>query len=181
MILLTLFHATSLFLYPLKTSENPFFLGDIERDQWHEIGKLWLACNSLRPWMFFLFCIVIKFLRKRCTWRFFGIFTSNWAWFLHCNYLKRQSNHHIAESNVSHKTDKKMKKISSNEMFRKIFNLKLKRSWFMSDCEVIAIIKKNWIFIWFSSFHETLRFLKQKQQSMLRKCSLPENLWELLR
>ena len=161
MILLTLFHATSLFLYLLKTSENLFFLGDIEGDQWHQIRKLWLACNFLRPWMFFLFCIVIKFLRKRCTWRFFGIFTSNWAWFLHCNYLKRQSNHHIAESNVSHKTDKKMKNFSSNEMFRKIFNLKLKRSWFMSDCEVIAIIKKTGFSSGFHLFMRLWDFLSK--------------------
>ena len=33
------FHATGLFLYPLKTSENLFmFAGGIERDQCHEIG-----------------------------------------------------------------------------------------------------------------------------------------------
>ena len=35
------FHATDLFRYPLKTSENKGFLmfsGGIERDQWHEMG-----------------------------------------------------------------------------------------------------------------------------------------------
>ena len=36
-----LFHATDLFWYPLKTSENQMFLmfsGGIKRDQWHEMG-----------------------------------------------------------------------------------------------------------------------------------------------
>ena len=32
MLIIDPFHATGLFLYPLKTS------GGIERDQWHEIG-----------------------------------------------------------------------------------------------------------------------------------------------
>ena len=35
------FHATDLFLYPLKTPENPGFVifsGVIERDQWNEMG-----------------------------------------------------------------------------------------------------------------------------------------------
>ena len=32
------FHATDLFLYPLKTLGNLWFLGGIERDQWHEMG-----------------------------------------------------------------------------------------------------------------------------------------------
>ena len=35
-------HATGLFLYPLKTSENLWFSdviqGGIERDQWHKMG-----------------------------------------------------------------------------------------------------------------------------------------------
>ena len=36
-------HATGLFLYPLKTSENVWFRrvcfrGGIERDQWYEMG-----------------------------------------------------------------------------------------------------------------------------------------------
>ena len=36
-----LFHATGLFLYPLKTSENQSFsdfLGGIERGMWYEMG-----------------------------------------------------------------------------------------------------------------------------------------------
>ena len=39
MSFINLFHATGLFLYPLKTSENKRFSdvsGVIERDQWHE-------------------------------------------------------------------------------------------------------------------------------------------------
>ena len=32
------FHATDLFLYPLKTSENLWFSGGIERDQLREMG-----------------------------------------------------------------------------------------------------------------------------------------------
>ena len=40
--LLSPFHVTGLFIYPLKTSENPLnswcFQGGIERDQWHNIG-----------------------------------------------------------------------------------------------------------------------------------------------
>ena len=34
-------HKIGLFLYPLKTSENqrfPKLSGDLERDQWHEMG-----------------------------------------------------------------------------------------------------------------------------------------------
>ena len=41
MSFINLFHATGLFLYPLKTSENKRFSdvsGVIERDQWHEKG-----------------------------------------------------------------------------------------------------------------------------------------------
>ena len=36
------FHATALFLYPLKASENLWvflFSGGIERDQWYEMGS----------------------------------------------------------------------------------------------------------------------------------------------
>ena len=39
--LINTFHTTGLFQYPLKASENQRFsdvLGDIERDQWHEMG-----------------------------------------------------------------------------------------------------------------------------------------------
>ena len=36
-VFLNRFHATGLFLYPVKT-ENQRFLGGIERDQWHEMG-----------------------------------------------------------------------------------------------------------------------------------------------
>ena len=47
---LTHFHATGLFLHPLKTSESQrlgvCFRG-IERDQWHEIGECLVALEVL--------------------------------------------------------------------------------------------------------------------------------------
>ena len=34
-----LFHATGLFLYSLKISENLWFSGNIKTDQWHEMNE----------------------------------------------------------------------------------------------------------------------------------------------
>ena len=53
-----IFHATTLFLYPLKTSENQRFsdvFRGIERDKWHETGQIytWLIlayCNHEKYW-----------------------------------------------------------------------------------------------------------------------------------
>ena len=37
-IVINPFHATGIFLYPLKTSGNQRFSGVMKRDQWHEMG-----------------------------------------------------------------------------------------------------------------------------------------------
>ena len=44
------FHATGLFRYSLKTSENLWFFifsGGIERDQWHEMGERGVILKNL--------------------------------------------------------------------------------------------------------------------------------------
>ena len=41
LVVINTFNATGLFLWPLKTSENPWFFmfsGGMKRDQWHEMG-----------------------------------------------------------------------------------------------------------------------------------------------